>query len=241
MEKYARQIIIPEIGKAGQERIRCSRVLVVGAGGLGSPAAQYLAAAGIGTLGIADFDVIDITNLQRQILYKESSVGQSKVHSAAEAIRGLNPDVDVIPLECRITEQNAEEVISRFDIVLGCLDTIHSRYVLNSACANLGKPNIFGAVSGFEGQASVFSLNDGPCYHCFFAEPPTTGPSYAEMSILGSVAGIIGSIQANETIKIITGAGMSLSGRLLLFDGLAMRFREIAVKKDPDCPVCGRH
>jgi len=239
--RYSRHLILPDVGVAGQRKLKSARVLLVGAGGLGSPAALYLAAAGVGTIGIVDFDVVDQTNLQRQILHGTSRVGVSKLQSAEERLRDINPNVRVETFETRLTSENALDIIRNFDVVADGTDNFPTRYLVNDACVLLGKPNVYGSIFRFEGQASVFYAKEGPCYRCLYAEPPPPGlvPSCAEGGVLGVLPGIIGSIQALETIKLILGAGDSLIGRLLLFDALKLSFRELKLEKDPDCPVCG--
>ncbi|HVH69153.1 MAG TPA: molybdopterin-synthase adenylyltransferase MoeB [Gemmatimonadales bacterium] len=241
--RYSRHLILPDVGLEGQKKLKAARVLLVGAGGLGSPAALYLAAAGVGTLGIVDFDVVDKTNLQRQILHGTSTVGTPKLASAAARIRDLNPNVRVETFEERLTSDNALQIIQEFDIVADGTDNFPTRYLVNDACVLLGKPNVYGSIFRFEGQASVFYAREGPCYRCLYSEPPPPGlvPSCAEGGVLGVLPGIIGSIQAMETIKLILGAGEPLIGRLLLFDALKLQFRELKLEKDPACPVCGDH
>lgn len=242
LARYDRQICMPAVGRAGQERLAQARVLVVGAGGLGSPAALYLAAAGVGTLGIVDPDRVELGNLNRQLLHGTADVGEEKTVSAARRLRQLNPRVAVETFPCRLDADNAADFVGRFDLALGCVDNFVARYALNAACARLGKANIFGAAMGFEGQAGVFCLADGPCYRCLFRDPPPEEwrPGPLERGVLGVTPGIIGCIQAAEAVKILLGRGVSLSGRLLLLNGLTMSFREIRVKKDPECPVCSR-
>jgi sulfur-carrier protein adenylyltransferase/sulfurtransferase len=241
--RYSRHLILPDVGVEGQKKLKAARVLLVGAGGLGSPAALYLAAAGVGTLGLVDFDVVDKTNLQRQILHGTATVGTPKLESARARIEDLNPNVQVETFETRLTSENALDIIRPFDIVADGTDNFPTRYLVNDACVLLGKPNVYGSIFRFEGQASVFYAKEGPCYRCLYAEPPPPGlvPSCAEGGVLGVLPGIIGSIQAMETIKLILGVGDSLVGRLLLFDALRLEFRELKLEKDPDCPVCGRH
>ena len=241
--RYSRHLILPDVGVEGQKKLKAARVLLVGAGGLGSPAALYLAAAGVGTIGLVDFDVVDKTNLQRQIIHGTSAVGKPKLDSAIERIYDLNPNVRVEPFETRLTSENALDIIREFDIVADGTDNFPTRYLVNDACVLLGKPNVYGSIFRFEGQASVFYAKEGPCYRCLYAEPPPPGlvPSCAEGGVLGVLPGIIGSIQAMETLKLILGAGEPLIGRLLLFDALKLQFRELKLEKDPDCPVCGRH
>jgi molybdopterin/thiamine biosynthesis adenylyltransferase/rhodanese-related sulfurtransferase/molybdopterin converting factor small subunit len=239
--RYSRHLILPEVGVAGQKKLKAARVLLVGAGGLGSPAALYLAAAGVGTIGIVDFDVVDKTNLQRQVLHGTAAVGRPKLESARERLEDLNPNVRVETFETRLTSENALDIIREFDIVADGTDNFPTRYLVNDACVLLGKPNVYGSIFRFEGQASVFFAREGPCYRCLYAEPPPPGlvPSCAEGGVLGVLPGIIGSIQAMETIKLILGVGEPLVGRLLLFDALKLSFRELKLAKDPDCPVCG--
>jgi sulfur-carrier protein adenylyltransferase/sulfurtransferase len=241
--RYSRHLILPDVGVEGQKKLKAARVLLVGAGGLGSPAALYLAAAGVGTLGLVDFDVVDKTNLQRQILHGTSAVGTPKLESARARIQDLNPNVQVETFETRLTSANALDIIREFDVVADGTDNFPTRYLVNDACVLLDKPNVYGSIFRFEGQASVFYAREGPCYRCLYAEPPPPGlvPSCAEGGVLGVLPGIIGSIQAMETIKLIVGAGEPLIGRLLLFDALKLQFRELKLEKDPECPVCGRH
>jgi len=241
--RYSRHLILPDVGVEGQKKLKAARVLLVGAGGLGSPAALYLAAAGVGTLGIVDFDVVDKTNLQRQVLHGTSTVGISKLESARQRIHDLNPNVRVEPFETRLTADNALDIIRDFDIVADGTDNFPTRYLVNDACVLLAKPNVYGSIFRFEGQASVFYAKQGPCYRCLYSEPPPPGlvPSCAEGGVLGVLPGIIGSIQAMETIKLILGVGEPLIGRLVLFDALKLQFRELKLEKDPDCPVCGTH
>ena len=241
--RYSRHLILPDVGVEGQRKLKAARVLLVGAGGLGSPAALYLAAAGVGTLGLVDFDVVDKTNLQRQIIHGTSTVGRPKLDSAKERIQDLNPNVQVETFETRLTSENALDIIREFDIVADGTDNFPTRYLVNDACVLLDKPNVYGSIFRFEGQASVFHAKRGPCYRCLYSEPPPPGlvPSCAEGGVLGVLPGIIGSIQAMETIKLILGAGQPLIGRLVLFDALKLQFRELKLEKDPECPVCGAH
>ncbi|MGE5762071.1 MAG: molybdopterin-synthase adenylyltransferase MoeB [Gemmatimonadota bacterium] len=241
--RYSRHLVLPAIGLEGQRRLKAARVLVVGAGGLGSPAALYLAAAGVGTLGLVDWDVVDRSNLQRQILHGTDMVGRSKLDSARARIADLNPHVQLETIAARLTSANALDILRDWDVVLDGSDNFPTRYLVNDACVLLGRPNVYGAVLRFEGQVSVFDARQGPCYRCLFREPPPPAlvPSCAEGGVLGVLPGIIGSLQALEAIKLVTGAGASLVGRLLLFDGLKLQFREIALTKDPDCAVCGPH
>ncbi len=241
MLRYSRHLMLPEVGPEGQRRLKAARVVLIGAGGLGSPASLYLAAAGVGTLGIVDFDVVDETNLQRQILHGTDTIGQSKLVSAELRIKNLNPHVRVESFNERLTSENALEILRDFDIVLDGSDNFPTRYLVNDACVLLGKPNAYGAIFRFEGQASVFYANEGPCYRCLFREPPPPGlvPSCAEGGVLGVLPGIMGSIQALEVIKLILGKGDTLIGRLVLFDALKFQFRELKLSKDPECSVCG--
>jgi molybdopterin/thiamine biosynthesis adenylyltransferase/rhodanese-related sulfurtransferase len=239
--RYSRHLIMPEVGLDGQQRLKAARVLCVGAGGLGSPLALYLAAAGVGTLGIMDFDVVDSTNLQRQIIHTSNDVGRSKVESAAERIRGINPFVNVSTFDTRLTSANALDLFRDFDFIADGTDNFATRYLVNDACVLSGKPNVYASIFRFEGQASVFAAEAGPCYRCLFPEPPPPGavPSCAEGGVLGVLPGLLGVIQATEVLKLILGSGESLIGRLLLVDALSMRFREVKVRKRNDCPVCG--
>jgi adenylyltransferase/sulfurtransferase len=239
--RYARHLSLPEVGPEGQRRLKAARVLLVGAGGLGSPAALYLAAAGVGTLGLVDFDVVDATNLQRQVLHGTAAVGRPKLDSAEERLRDLNPHVRVERLAARLTSANALEILRDYDVVVDGSDNFPTRYLVNDACVLLGKPNVHGAVYRFDGQASVFWAERGPCYRCLFPEPPEPGmvPSCAEGGVLGVVPGLVGCIQTAETLKLLLGVGEPLVGRLLLIDILRMTFRELRLRKDPGCPVCG--
>jgi adenylyltransferase/sulfurtransferase len=239
-QRYYRHLILPGFGEAGQECLRTSRVLVVGAGGLGSPAALYLAAAGVGTLGIADADAVELSNLQRQILHGTPQLGQAKVESARARLHGLNPGVAVIAIPQRITEANAQSMLADYDVVLDCTDNFPSRFLLNAACVRLGKPLVFGSVYHFEGQTTVFDARRGPCYRCLFPDLPSEAymAERAQSGILGAVPGIIGAVQATETIKLLLGVGEPLIGRLLLLDALTMRFREVRLQRQPDCPLC---
>ncbi len=241
MLRYSRHLLLPEVGVSGQRKLKAARVLTVGAGGLGSPLSLYLAAAGVGTIGIVDFDVVDLTNLQRQIVHGTSTLGRSKLDSAEERLTDLNPNVRIERHETRLTSQNALEILGEYDIVVDGTDNFPTRYLVNDACVLLGKPNVYGSIFRFEGQASLFYAVKGPCYRCLYSEPPPPGlvPSCAEGGVLGVLPGIIGSIQALETIKWIIGAGNSLLGRLVLFDALKLRFRELELRKDPACPLCG--
>lgn len=229
------------MGAAGQRRLKAARVLLVGAGGLGSPAAMYLAAAGVGTLGLVDFDVVDVTNLQRQVLHGTSDVGRPKLDSAADRLRELNPHLSVEPHPVRLTSANALELLRTYDVVVDGSDNFATRYLVNDACVLAGKPNVYGSVERFDGQNSVFCAERGPCYRCLFAEPPPAGlaPNCAQAGVLGVLPGIVGSIQALEAIKLLLGIGDPLVGRLLIFDALRMKFREMQLRRDPACPVCG--
>jgi molybdopterin/thiamine biosynthesis adenylyltransferase/rhodanese-related sulfurtransferase/molybdopterin converting factor small subunit len=239
--RYSRHLLLPEVGVEGQRKLKAARVLTIGAGGLGSPLSLYLAAAGVGTIGIVDFDVVDLTNLQRQIVHGTATLGTPKLESAKARLTDLNPNVNVETYEARLTSENALDIIREYDIVVDGTDNFPTRYLVNDACVLLGKPNVYGSIFRFEGQASVFYAKEGPCYRCLYSEPPPPGlvPSCAEGGVLGVLPGIIGSIQALETIKLIIGAGDSLIGRLVLFDALKLRFRELKLRKDPDCPICG--
>lgn len=243
LSRYSRHLILPEVGVEGQRKLKAARVLCIGAGGLGSPLALYLAAAGVGTLGLVDFDVVDASNLQRQVLHSTRDVGRKKLDSAAEKLTALNPALHVVKHEMMLSSANALEIFAGYDIVADGTDNFPTRYLVNDACVLTGKPNAYGSIFRFEGQASVFALPDGPCYRCLYPEPPPPGmvPSCAEGGVLGILPGLVGVIQAAETIKLILGAGESLRGRLLLVDALTMRFRELKLRKNPDCPVCGQH
>jgi sulfur-carrier protein adenylyltransferase/sulfurtransferase len=241
LERYSRHILLSGFGRESQEKLLASKVLLVGMGGLGSPAALYLAAAGVGTMGIVDQDVVEMSNLQRQIIHSELSLGNPKTQSASRRLKSLNPDVDVIAHETRLTSANAMEILGGYDVIIDGSDNFPTRYLTNDACCFLGKPNVYGAVQGFEGQVSVFAPPSGPCYRCLFAEPPPPGsvPSCAEAGVLGILPGVIGLLQATEAIKLLTGKGQSLAGRLLIYDALAMEFRTIRVQRNPACPLCG--
>ena len=241
--RYSRHLIMPEVGMEGQQKLKAARVLCIGAGGLGSPLSLYLAAAGVGTLGIVDFDVVDYTNLQRQIIHTTADVGRKKLDSAAETLKAINPFVDIQKFETRLSSANALDLFREFDIVADGTDNFPTRYLVNDACVLTGKPNVYGSIFRFEGQASVFAAEAGPCYRCLYPEPPPPGlvPSCAEGGVLGILPGLVGVIQATEVIKLILGKGDSLIGRLLLVDALAMKFRELKLRKNPDCPACGRH
>lgn len=239
--RYARHLTLPEVGIAGQERLRQGRVLLVGAGGLGSPAALYLAAAGVGTLGVADDDRVDLTNLHRQVLHGTADLGRRKTDSAADRLRDLNPDIEVVPHPVRLDSGNALELIRAYDLVLDGSDNFPTRYLVNDAAVLTGRPLVYGSIFRFDGQVSVFGAPGGPCYRCLYAEPPAADliPNCAEAGVLGVLPGIIGTLQALEAIKLLLGAGEPLAGRLLLFDALRLRFRELAVRPDPDCVLCG--
>ena len=241
--RYSRHLIMPEVGMEGQLKLKAAKVLCIGAGGLGSPLAMYLAAAGVGTLGIVDFDVVEFTNLQRQIIHSTEDVGRKKLESAEESIKGINPFVEVRKFETRLTSDNALSIFRDFDVVVDGTDNFPTRYLVNDACVLTGKPNVYGSIFRFEGQASVLATKDGPCYRCWYPEPPPPGlvPSCAEGGVLGILPGLVGVIQATETVKLILGKGEPLIGRVLLVDALGMRFRELKLRKNPDCPVCGTH
>jgi molybdopterin/thiamine biosynthesis adenylyltransferase/rhodanese-related sulfurtransferase len=241
--RYSRHLIMPEVGMEGQLRLKAARVLCIGAGGLGSPLALYLTAAGVGTLGMVDFDVVDYTNLQRQIIHSTADVGRKKLDSAAEKLKSINPFVNLRLFETRLSSANALELFREFDIIADGTDNFPTRYLVNDACVLTGKPNVYGSIFRFEGQASVFATEDGPCYRCLYPEPPPPGlvPSCAEGGVLGILPGLVGIIQATEVIKLILGQGDPLIGRLLLVDALGMKFRELKLRKNPDCPVCGTH
>jgi len=242
MARYARHLILPEVGMEGQQKLKAARVLCVGTGGLGSPLALYLAAAGVGTLGLVDFDRVDASNLQRQILHSTHDIGRSKLDSAAEKLAALNPCVKIVKHETMLTSANALGILSGYDMVADGTDNFPTRYLVNDACVLAGKPNVYASIFRFEGQASVFATPEGPCYRCLYPEPPPPGmvPSCAEGGVLGILPGLLGVIQATEAIKLILGAGEPLIGRLLLVDALTMRFRELKLGKNPGCPVCGQ-
>ena len=241
--RYSRHLIMPEVGMEGQQKLKAARVLCIGTGGLGSPLGLYLAAAGVGTLGLVDFDVVDFTNLQRQIIHFSSDVGRPKLESAKEKIAAINPYVNVKTFETKLTSENALKIFADFDIIVDGTDNFPTRFLVNDACVFTGKPNVYGSIFRFEGQASVFATKEGPCYRCLYPEPPPPGlvPSCAEGGVLGILPGLVGLIQATEAIKLILGKGDSLIGRLLLVDALGMRFRELKLRKNPDCVVCGKH
>src|SRR5436309_2748646 len=243
IKRYSRHLIMPEVGVEGQRKLKAAKVLCIGAGGLGSPVAMYLTAAGVGTLGLVDFDVVDFSNLQRQILHGTPDVGRSKLASAQDRLRALNPEIRIETYETALSSQNALELFEPYDVIVDGTDNFPTRYLVNDACVLLGKPNAYGSIFRFEGQASVFGAKNGPCYRCLYPEPPPPGlvPSCAEGGVLGVLPGIIGVIQATETIKLILGIGEPLIGRFLIYDALRMKFRELKLRKDPDCPVCGTH
>jgi adenylyltransferase/sulfurtransferase len=243
VRRYSRHLIIPDVGMTGQKRLKNARVLCVGAGGLGSPALMYLAAAGIGTLGIIDFDVVDESNLQRQIIHGQSDIGRPKARSAGDSVREINPYVNVVLHEEQLDSDNALQIFARYDLIVDGTDNFATRYLVNDACVLLGKPYVWGSIYRFDGQASVFWAEHGPCYRCLYPEPPPPGmvPSCAEGGVLGVLCASIGSIQVNEAIKLITGIGDSLAGRLMIYDALEMTYRSVRVQKDPDCAVCGKN
>ena len=241
--RYSRHLIMPEVALEGQKKLKQAKVLTIGTGGLGSPLALYLAAAGVGTIGIVDFDVVDESNLQRQILHGTSDVGRPKVESAHDKLKDINPNVNVVVHEEALTSENALDILKDYDVIVDGTDNFPTRYLVNDACVLLGKPNVYGSIFRFEGQASVFWAEEGPCYRCLYPEPPPPGlvPSCAEGGVLGILPGAIGTIQATETVKLILGIGEPLVGRLMLYDALGMSFREMKLRKDPDCPVCGEN
>ena len=243
VQRYSRHLIMPEVGLEGQLKLKRARVLAIGTGGLGAPLGLYLAAAGVGHLGLVDFDVVDNSNLQRQVTFTTADVGKPKSEAAKARLQALNPMIDIVSYETRLTSDNALDLFRDYDIIVDGTDNFPTRFLVNDACVLLGKPNVYGSIFRFEGQATVFGYPGGPCYRCLYPEPPPPGlvPSCAEGGVLGVLPGIVGSIQAMETIKLILGAGDPLVGRLLLFDALAMRFRELKLKKNPECPVCGEH
>jgi molybdopterin/thiamine biosynthesis adenylyltransferase/rhodanese-related sulfurtransferase len=243
IQRYSRHLIMPEVGMEGQLKLKRARVLTIGTGGLGAPLGLYLAAAGVGHLGLVDFDVVDSSNLQRQVTFTTADVGKPKSEAAKARLSALNPAIDIVSYETRLTSENALELFRDYDIIVDGTDNFPTRFLVNDASVLLGKPNVYGSIFRFEGQATVFGYPGGPCYRCLYPEPPPPGlvPSCAEGGVLGVLPGIVGSIQAMETIKLILGAGEPLVGRLLLFDALAMRFRELKLKRNPDCPMCGDH
>jgi sulfur-carrier protein adenylyltransferase/sulfurtransferase len=242
-ERYARHLVLPEIGEEGQQKLKGASVLIIGAGGLGSPASMYLAAAGVGRIGLADFDKIDVTNLHRQILYGTSEVGKPKLSAARQRLHDINPEIAIETHETTINSENALQIFRGYNVILDGTDNFPTRYLVNDACVIAGKPNVYGSIFRFDGQASVFYAREGPCYRCLYPEPPPPNlvPSCAEGGVLGVLPGVIGTIQATETIKLITGVGEPLIGRLLLFDALRMEFRRLKLKKDPNCAVCGEN
>jgi adenylyltransferase/sulfurtransferase len=241
--RYSRHLIMPEVGMEGQLKIKNAKVLCIGAGGLGSPLALYLGAAGVGTLGIVDFDVVDYTNLQRQIIHSTADVGRKKLDSAADKLKSINPFINIKKIDARLSSENALELFRDFDIIADGTDNFPTRYLVNDACVLTRKPNVYASIFRFEGQASIFALPDGPCYRCLYPEPPPPGlvPSCAEGGVLGILPGLLGVIQATEVIKLILGKGDPLIGRLLLVDALGMKFRELKLRKNPECPACGKN
>jgi adenylyltransferase/sulfurtransferase len=243
ISRYSRHLILPEVGMEGQQKLKAAKVLCVGTGGLGAPLALYLAAAGVGTIGLVDFDTVDASNLQRQIIHSTATVGKLKVDSAEIMLKGLNPYLNVVKHNTMLTSANALDIFKDYDIIADGTDNFQTRYLVNDACVLTGKPNVYGSIFRFEGQASVFATKDAPCYRCLYPEPPPPGlvPSCAEGGVLGILPGLVGIIQATEVIKLILGIGESLAGRLLLVDALTMKFRTLKLRKNPDCPICGTH
>jgi len=243
IQRYSRHLIMPEVGMDGQLKLARAKVLMIGAGGLGAPLGLYLAAAGVGRLGLVDFDVVDFTNLQRQITFSTSDIGRPKIEAAKDRLSSLNPQIQFDTYRTRLTSENALDLFRDYDIIVDGTDNFPTRYLVNDACVLLGKPNVYGSIFRFEGQATVFNYPGGPCYRCLYPEPPPPGlvPSCAEGGVLGVLPGIVGAIQAMETIKLILGTGEPLAGRLLLFDALAMHFRELRLRRNPACPICGEH
>ncbi len=241
--RYSRHLIIPEVGIEGQQKLKAAKVLLIGAGGLGAPLGLYLSAAGVGTIGLVDFDVVDFTNLQRQVIHSTKDVGRNKIDSAAEKMQGINPGLKIIKHETALSSENALDILKDYDLVVDGTDNFPTRYLVNDACVLLKKPNVYGSIFRFEGQATIFATEDGPCYRCLYPEPPPPGlvPSCAEGGVLGILPGTIGLIQATEAVKLILGIGDPLIGRLLLYDALAMKFRELKLRKNSECPVCGAH
>ena len=241
--RYSRHLIMPEVGMDGQLKLKGAKVLLIGTGGLGAPLGLYLTAAGVGKIGLVDFDVVDFTNLQRQVTFGTSDVGKPKTEAAKARLSNLNPDVEITTYETKLTSENALEIFKDYDVIVDGTDNFPTRYLVNDACILLGKPNVYGSIFRFEGQVTVFGMPDGPCYRCLYPEPPPPGlvPSCAEGGVLGVLPGIIGSLQAMETIKLLIGRGDSLVGRLLLFDALGLKFRELKLRKNPNCPMCGGH
>ncbi len=243
IQRYSRHLIMPEVGMEGQLKLARAKVLMIGAGGLGAPLGLYLAAAGVGRMGIVDFDTVDFSNLQRQITFSTADVGRPKIQAAKERLAGINPQIQIDTYETRLTKENALDLFRDYDIIVDGTDNFPTRYLVNDACVLLGKPNVYGSIFRFEGQTTIFNYPGGPCYRCLYPEPPPPGlvPSCAEGGVLGVLPGIVGALQAMETIKLILGTGQPLAGRLLLFDALGMRFRELRLRKNPACPVCGEH
>jgi adenylyltransferase/sulfurtransferase len=241
--RYGRHLVLPEVGLAGQLRLKAGSVLLIGAGGLGAPAALYLAAAGVGRLGLVDDDRVDASNLQRQVLYGTGDVGRLKVEAAAERLRQTNPEIAIEPHACRFTAANALDLVRRYDVIVDGADNFPTRYLVNDACVLAGRPNVHGSIARFTGQAAIYGAPGGPCYRCLYPEPPPPGavPSCAEGGVLGVLPGLVGTLQAAEALKLLLGLGESLAGRLLLVDALAMRWRELRVPRDPACPLCGTH
>jgi molybdopterin/thiamine biosynthesis adenylyltransferase/rhodanese-related sulfurtransferase/molybdopterin converting factor small subunit len=241
--RYSRHLIIPEVGIEGQQKLKAAKVLLVGAGGLGAPLGLYLAAAGVGKIGMVDFDVVDFTNLQRQVIHSTKDVGRKKLDSAADKMKAINPHIEIVKHEVALTSENALDILKDYDMVVDGTDNFPTRYLVNDACVLLRKPNVYGSIFRFEGQATIFATEDGPCYRCLYPEPPPPGlvPSCAEGGVLGILPGTVGLIQATEAVKLILGIGEPLIGRLLLYDALAMKFRELKLRKNPECPVCGEH
>jgi len=243
IERYSRHLILPEVGLEGQKKLKAASVLCVGTGGLGAPLTMYLAAAGVGRIGLVDFDVVDASNLQRQIIHGTSWIGKPKIDSATDRLQEINPYVEIVRYPVRLSSENALDICRDYDIIIDGTDNFPTRYLVNDACVLLGKPNVYGSIFRFEGQATVFNYEDGPCYRCLYPEPPPPGlvPSCAEGGVLGILPGVIGVIQATEAVKIILGVGTTLKGRLMLYDALNMKFRELKLRKNPECPVCGTH
>ncbi len=241
--RYSRHLIMPEVGMEGQLKLKAGKVLMIGTGGLGAPLGLYLAAAGVGKIGIVDFDVVDVTNLQRQVIHGTKDIGRPKLDSAAERMADINPTIEIKKYETRLSSENALELFRDYDVVVDGTDNFPTRYLVNDACVLLNKPNVYGSIFRFEGQATVFHHNGGPCYRCLYPEPPPPGlvPSCAEGGVLGILPALVGSIQATETVKLLIGKGETLSGRLVLYDALNMKFRELKLRRNPECPVCGDH
>lgn len=241
IQRYSRHLIMPEVGMEGQLKLKAARVLCIGTGGLGAPIGLYLTAAGVGTIGLVDFDVVDASNLQRQVIHGTKDIGRKKLDSAADRMKDINPHVNVIKHEVALSSENAMDIVKDYDVVVDGTDNFPTRYLVNDACVLLGKPNVYGSIFRFEGQASVFATKEGPCYRCLYPEPPPPGlvPSCAEGGVLGILPGLIGVVQATEVAKLILGKGETLAGRLMLYDALNMKFREMKLRKSPDCPICG--